>query len=70
VFEPVPLSHALAELDVRGLLHDKPVDYGMQPGTPPDSPAWTTVKLTTLSDRGLELDIRLVERSEGSSSTP
>ena len=55
VFEPAPLPEALAELDVRGVAHEKPLDYGMEPGTPPDSPAWTTVKLTTLSDRGLDV---------------
>src|SRR4029079_6891284 len=55
VLEPAPISQALAELDARGLAHDRPLDYGMEPGTPREAPAWTTVKLTSLSDRGLDV---------------
>ncbi len=53
VFQPAPLAEAIPLLDARGVAHGAPVPFGIDPPSPAEAPAWTTVSLTGLSGEGL-----------------
>lgn len=55
LFEPTPLPRAVAALNALGIAHGEPVPMGLEPNAPPDTPGWTTVMITPLTNERINV---------------